>query len=95
MKINSAQLRQAFEVLISHIEAHGETTIELPWDLYWDLPRESLYDPYKEPNNFDLGQLTDDWQELEKIVVGEMPPVGYALVWLSSILRAVGENSKV
>ena len=52
----------------------------------------SLYDPIKDPSNFSLGQLSEDGQRLSQILAGETPPIGYALVWLGSILRAAGQT---
>jgi hypothetical protein len=58
-------------------------------------PREALYDPYTQPESLSLGQLSDDWEDLLKIDSENMPAVGYAAVWLASILRAVGESTKL
>jgi hypothetical protein len=35
----------------------------------------------------------DDWAEVQRIVDGKGAPVGYGLVWLSSMLRYVGERA--
>jgi hypothetical protein len=37
-----------------------------------------------------MGQLSDDQRELASIRTGAKPPLAYALVWLSSLLRFVG-----
>jgi hypothetical protein len=39
-----------------------------------------------------MGQLSDDWNEVTKIASGQRPPMAYALVWLSSLLRVVGSK---
>jgi len=95
MKIEVADLRKMFEVLAEHLEETGQASVEIPWDFYWEVSREERYDPYSEPKQLSLGQLSDDWNELLKIRDGEMPSVGHALVWLSSILRSVGEAAKL
>ena len=64
----------------------------MPWDFYWDIPVEELYDPYTTPNDLDLGQLSEDWEKLRAIARGETLPVGYSLTWLAAVLRAVGEQ---
>jgi hypothetical protein len=91
MKIATEDLRRAFEALVSHLEGTGQEVVDIPWDYYWDMPKEERYDPYSEPRNLNLGQISDDWNEILEITDGTMPCVGYALVWLSSVLRAVGE----
>jgi len=40
-----------------------------------------------------LGQLSDDWAEMQKIASGEKEPIGYALVWIASLYRYVGETN--
>jgi hypothetical protein len=94
MIIDTANLRRCFEALVNHLEETGQAAVEVPWDFYWEASRDDLYNPYAQPTNLTLGQLSDDWSEMLKIADGEMPPVGYALVWLSSILRAAGEASE-
>jgi hypothetical protein len=93
MSITPAQLREVFEVLIRHLEETGVSEIEIDPDYYWDIPAEELYDPYNTPEGLDLGQLTEDWQKLQDVAAGRMPPVGYGLTWLAAVLRAVGEKT--
>jgi len=91
MKIEMQKLRDAFKVLTDHVEASGIVAVEIPWDYYWDMRPDVLYDPYKDPTGFEMGQLSEDWEKLCEIASGSEPPVGYGLVWLASILRAAGE----
>lgn len=95
MEIETEELRRIFDVLIGHLEAAGQASTEVPWDFYWEIAKDDLYNPYAEPEQLSLGQLADDWDELLKIANSDMPPVGYALIWLSAILRAVGESAKL
>lgn len=95
MEVKTEDLRRIFSSLMNHLEATGQASTELPWDFYWDIPREALYNPYAQPERLSLGQLSDDWDELLKIDSESMPAVGYATVWLASVLRAVGEASKL
>lgn len=95
MRVETAELRKIAGMLLDHLEKSGVRAVEVPWDYYWDMPDEELYNPHDKPVNLDVGQLSDDWLELGRIGTGEMPPVGQALVWLSSILRAVGQLAPV
>jgi len=95
MKIETKELRRIFNVLLDHLESAGQDSFDPPWDFYWEVAKDDLYNPYSEPGQLSLGQLADDWGELVKIVNQDMPPVGYALVWLSAILRAVGESAEL
>lgn len=89
--INTDQLRAITEALTTHLDEMGLSSTEIPWDYYWNIPIKERYNPYEKPQSPDLGQLFDDWADLEKITRGESLPLGYALVCLSSILLALGE----
>lgn len=92
MNVSTTQLRQLCDALLSHIEEVAPS-VEVREDYYWAVPRESRYDLYEQPSALTLGQLSDDWSELDKIRSGEREPHPHALVWLASILRYVGENA--
>lgn len=91
-EINDRHGGRIEEHLLDHLEEVGETTIEVPVDYYWDIYKPERYDPYNKSKEFGLGDLTDDWQSLLKVLSGEYPTIGYDFVWLSTILRAVGEQ---
>jgi hypothetical protein len=93
MKVKTADLRRAADVLWDHLEDTGHSEIEIDVDYYWDVPEGQRYDPYTEPVRLDLGQLSDDWKELTNVLERSSEPVNYALVWLAAILRRIGESS--
>lgn len=93
MQISTADLRKVVNILIDHLEENDCQSFELTADYYWHIPKELKYDPYQEPNNFSLGQLTDDWTELQGLLQGSSEPISYALVWLSSVIRFIGESA--
>lgn len=93
MRIELDDLVRALNVVVQHIKEQHQGSVEISEDYYWEIDPAQLYDPTKDPSQFSLGQLSDDWQRLGQIITGEAPPIGYALVWLSSILRAVGQKN--
>lgn len=93
MNVKVAELRAMADRLFTHLEETGRGEFDVPEDYYWSIEKDEVYDPLKDPKNITMGQLSDDWNELNEILRGESPPIGYALVWLSSILRIVGEKS--
>ena len=86
------ELQRICNILLTHIASKGITTIEFDKDFYWVIPSEQLYNPYQEPTEHVLGQLDDDWKELQKIATDPDSIINYHLVWLSAILRAIGEE---
>lgn len=93
MKVRTADLRQAVLGLLQHLENTGQRELEIEEDLYWDIPASKRYLPYQEPDELTLGQLSDDWSEVSQMIAGERELVAYGLVWLSAVLRRVGEKA--
>ena len=92
MEIALSELLRLGEKLFAHLEEKGYVKIEVSSDYYWEIPEESRYDSLNEPQKFVVGQLSDDWSELQKILRSEREPLGYALVWYSAILKAISEK---
>jgi uncharacterized membrane protein len=94
MKIYISDLKKISNLLINHLNDLEIKSIEISKDFYWVIDKTKVYDPYKEPTleGCSLGQLTDDWEKLQKILNKENEPISYALVWLASILRIIGEE---
>lgn len=91
------QLRDVFEVLMRHVEDAGLSAVTVDKDFYWNVPADKLYNPYETPRepDLDLGQLSEDWEKLQDVSKGKAPPVGSGFVWLSAVLRAVGEEMSI
>lgn len=94
MRVSTDELRQAMEVLLRHLEETGQKEFQIDEDFYWSVPKEALYDQYEPPGELSIGQLTSDWDEVKEILERRKEPIGYALVWLSSVLRAIGEKTR-
>ena len=94
MHVDTHNLKKISEILLDHIERSSGPQIEFAQeqDYYWHIPPENWH-AIEPPAELTLGQLSDDWQQLQHILSGDSPPIGYALVWLASILRAVGESA--
>ena len=93
MKIKVSELRTISKHLFEYLIKSGRNEIEIEEDYYWYIKEADVYNSDEDPTDFEMGQLTDDMDELRKIKTGESPPLGYALFWLSSILRIVGEKT--
>lgn len=93
MKVKFDDLRILLDKILKHLEEDGIKSVELESDYYWNIPKEYLYDSYEEPKELDMGQLYDDMEFLNNILEGRNEPIGHALVWLSAILRYIGEEN--
>lgn len=92
MKLKVSELRQATNLLFDHLERAGHTEIELDSDHYWSIPNEKLYSVYEDPSDFTVGQLSEDLENVRAIVAGSRPPIAYAFVWVSTLLRFIGSK---
>lgn len=92
MKVRVSELRQATNLLLDHLERSGHTEIEMETDYYWSIPNEKLYSVSEEPSDFTVGQLSEDLQNVRAVIGGKRPPIAYALVWVSTLLRFIGSK---
>jgi len=92
MEIKISELELVTEKLFSHLRELSIENVHLSEDYYWDISKEQLYDPVREPSTFSLGQLSEDWNELVELIHGHGEPLAYDLTRLAAILRAVGQN---
>jgi hypothetical protein len=88
MRVKISELRFITDAVLAHPENVGYSTLEIAEDYYWDVPPPERHDPYAEAPQMGLGQLTDDWSELQKIVAKTEEPNAYGLVRLSGSPRS-------
>jgi len=93
MKVTTTEIVSIASALCKHLENCGCSEVEIEKTAYWSIPKEYEYDPYSEPKEYTLGELEDDWNELTKIAENPDNAVGYGMVWLASVLRAVGQQT--
>lgn len=92
MKIKIEEIKYVMDLITNHLIDSGVSEIEIEEDFYWSIQQQDLYNPYKEPSNLTMGQLSSDWENLQKIASRQNLPTGYGLVWLSSISKNIGER---
>ncbi|MEV6830100.1 hypothetical protein [Amycolatopsis sp. NPDC051102] len=87
-----ARLREVTELLLAHAERAG-ASVTLEHDLFWEVPPEQRHDPGHEPTGLTLGALSESWAQLSAMADDPDRVVGYGLVWLADVLRALGHQS--
>ena len=92
MEIDVVKLKSAIDRLFQHIiETRGVQRVELGSDLYWDMPEEALYNVVDQPQELDIGRLSDDWEFVSKVLEDDANPVAYQLTEIAPLLRRLGE----
>ncbi|MFV0460668.1 MAG: hypothetical protein ACK5MT_18070 [Actinomycetales bacterium] len=84
-------LRRSAGLLLDHLETSGGPIIALDKDMFWAIPAEHRGNVYAEPTEFTVGQVTESFQNITRIVQDPSTATSYALVWLADLLRAAGE----
>ncbi len=95
MKVNIRELKCGFEKVLNNLLENEIEEVEIEVDYYWNIDELEKYDVEKDPKSLDIGQLSDDYIELQKIISGEVEPLPYSLKWLSSLARIIGEMKVV
>ena len=91
--ISLEMLRKAFDLLVRHAAAQGsEGRIALHKDAFWSVPTASVNDIYSGPPDLTVGIVSESWGHLEAMIGDETKVVGYGLIWLADVLRALGSE---
>jgi hypothetical protein len=93
LSVSVTELRRSVDVLLGHIEAQvGDGPVVLDTDYFWAVPAAELYDVAEAPGNLTIGQLSESWQHVRDLLADQSHAVGYHLVWLADVLRAIGHG---
>ena len=90
LRIPVQQLRAAFELLMQRLTEDEGESVPLERDYFWSIAADALYNPYADPGELGLGQLSESWQHLEDVLKDNDLAIGHHLVWLADVLRALG-----
>lgn len=94
MRINLKDIISVLKLVFDKYEQLNIDFIETDKDYYWDIPFDELYNPYKQPENLTLGQLSFEIEELQKLLQGNSTIVAYDLKLIANILKAISEDSQ-
>lgn len=92
MNISVESLRRISSILLDRLEALGHSRVEIREDYYWEVDRAQRHNLDVEPENLTVGQLSEDWSNLEEMLRDEARRVTCGLARLGSILREIGES---
>jgi hypothetical protein len=90
LRIPVQQLRAAFELIMQRITEDEGENISLERDYFWSIAPDALYNPYTDPGEPGMGQLSESWQHLEDVLKDNSLAMPHHLVWLADVMRALG-----
>lgn len=89
MRINIDELDKTISLLLSNLKSTKGNEVELKNDYYWDISSEQIYNPYSEPSDMSLGQLSDDLNEIDRLNSSIDEAIPYDLKRAAEILKAL------
>ena len=89
MKINIDDISKITTLLLSNLKDSKGNEIELRSDYYWDICATQLYNPYDEPKDISLGQLSDDLNEIYRLSESKGDAIPYDLKRVAELLKAL------
>jgi hypothetical protein len=93
VRVRVDQLRQVFELLIDHVEKGQGGQLPVSRDYFWSIPAPERYDVYNQPGELTVGQVSEAWDNLHEMLEDPSKVIGYGLVWLADVLRALGDEA--
>lgn len=87
--IDTRELREVFERLITHLEQTKGASVTLHEDYFYSLPYPEIYDVMNDPPAPTIGQLTESWSNLHRSADVDTT-ITFELVWLGDLLKALG-----
>lgn len=92
MDIIKSDLLKVLKRLSTEIDLNCVDVISIDdVDFYWDVDSKELYNPLTEPSLM-LGQVSDDWNELQRLLDNKSVSLSYDLKRLSVILKLLEYN---
>ena len=88
MRVNINNLQKIISLLLLKLKEAKGNEIEIENDFYWDILSDELYNPYNEPKNISLGQLSDELKEILRLQTTD-DAIIYDLKRVSNILKAL------
>lgn len=89
LTIDTGELRDVFERLITHLEQTKGASVTLHEDYFYSLPYPEIYDVMNDAPAPAIGQLTESWANLHRSE-DVNTTVTFELVWLGDLLKALG-----
>lgn len=93
LRIDLDELEAALQIALRTLRAEQGEHLEFEKiDFYWAAGPDELYDPYQKPARLGLGQISDDLEEMRRLVTDDTDPTSLYLVKVCAILEALGHE---
>lgn len=94
MKIQKKEVLDVLTLLSKKInENFGDEIILSSQDYYWQLDLDEKYNVLQDPKDLTIGQISDDWSELKRLLINDDDAISYDLVRLGELLKVLKYSS--
>lgn len=94
MKIQKKEMLDVLSLLSKKInESFGDVITLSSKDYYWQMTLDEMYDVQHEPKELMIGQISDDWSELKRLLINGDDAISYDLVHLGELLKLLKYSS--
>ena len=94
MKIQKKEVLHVLTLLSKKInENFGDEITLSSQDYYWQMTLDEMYDIQQEPKELMIGQISDDWSELKRLLANGDDAISYDLVSLGELLKLLKYSS--
>ncbi|WP_149526262.1 hypothetical protein [Sphingobacterium hotanense] len=94
MKIQKKEVLDVLTLLSKKVnENFGDEIILSSQDYYWQIGLDDMYDVHQETKELMIGQISDDWSELKRLLVNADDAISYDLVRLGELLKLLKYSS--
>jgi hypothetical protein len=94
MNINIDEIQKITFLLLAKVKESQGNDIQITKDYYWDITDDESYNPYAEPEHITLGQLSDDVEEVKRLLYSD-EAIMYDLRRIAIILKALSAEYPV
>ena len=95
MIVNINEIEKITLLLLSKLRESKGNEIELKNDYYWDIDESELYNPYENPKDIGLGQLSFDLDDILRLSKSDDDAIPYDIKRLASILIALSVEHSI
>ncbi|MFJ9393118.1 hypothetical protein ACIRON_30145 [Nocardioides sp. NPDC101246] len=89
IEVPAGDLARVLGVLLEHVQ-DSDGVIRIDTDEFWSVPAMAAYEPNQEPDELTIGTVTQSWEFLRTFLEAPDSAIGYGLVWVADVLRAIG-----
>ncbi len=94
MEINIDELIKITTLLLLKLKESKGNKFEMEHDYYWHISEEEIYDPYKVPKVECLGQISDELQEISRLLKSD-DAIPHDLMRVSEILKCLSIENPI